>query len=544
MKSRPRYRGAVSLLLTVVLGWSLGSDVLAFQSGKRPHLARDAQQASHRGVCEVELKIPNASRSHFEPPWQVTFTRPDASTITVDAFPDGDDVYRARAYCDQVGRWRWSTTEAPKGLTRQSGEFQVAASDLPGKLRKHPQDSRQFAYDNGEWFLHIGDTGYRYVTDSEPRWRQYIDQAVQMGATKTRVWFCKSRYGVEALLTADRKAMNLPYWQEIDRRVTYALEHHPHLILQLVPYGEDTDELRRYAQDDSGAFEIARHAQARFSAFPNVHWCISNDMILGNSQNSQSGHRRLDADVIRRIGADIAKREPWGTLLTNHQSRHSGYDFTNEPWSDIITLEDLDQVHGELILEYRQKGRAPVVNDEDRYELYQPPANPRYFFRRLMWVSLLSGGHATYGGLKTYEPFDGQLQGVQGYFDACKRGALAGGADDFVHIHTFFRDSGLTLVGYEPDDACVGNDPLRVKCIRNASNYIVYHANPSETGPGSARPGASPPEVNIMLPAKSFRVRWFEPATSQWTDSPNATGPKANLRAPGGGDWMLLLQSN
>ncbi|HUT19531.1 MAG TPA: hypothetical protein VM366_10250, partial [Anaerolineae bacterium] len=34
--------------------------------------------------------------------------------------------------------------------------------------------------------------------------------------------------------------------------------------------------------------------------------------------------------------------------------------------------------------------RAPVVNDEDRYEFYRPPACPRYFFRRLMWGSLSS----------------------------------------------------------------------------------------------------------------------------------------------------------
>jgi hypothetical protein len=31
--------------------------------------------------------------------------------------------------------------------------------------------------------------------------------------------------------------------------------------------------------------------------------------------------------------------------------------------------------------------------------------NPRYFVRRLMWASLLSGGHATYGGGRTYEAY-------------------------------------------------------------------------------------------------------------------------------------------
>jgi hypothetical protein len=40
-------------------------------------------------------------------------------------------------------------------------------------------------YDNGEWFLHIGDTGYRYVVDTEPEWQRYLDQAVTvMAATK------------------------------------------------------------------------------------------------------------------------------------------------------------------------------------------------------------------------------------------------------------------------------------------------------------------------------------------------------------------------
>ena len=86
----------------------------------------------------------------------------------------------------------------------------------------------------------------------------------------------------------------------------------------------------------------------------------------------------------------LAAREPWGTLLTNHQCRWSGYAFADDAWSDAITIEDLDQADGAVIREYRRLGRAPVVNDEDRYELYRPPACPRYFFRRLMWGSLSS----------------------------------------------------------------------------------------------------------------------------------------------------------
>jgi prepilin-type processing-associated H-X9-DG protein len=119
------------------------------------------------------------------------------------------------------------------------------------------------------------------------------------------------------------------------------------------------------------------------------------------------------------------------------------------------------------------KAAQPVVLDEDRYEHWREPENPRYFFRRLMWANLLSGGHATYGGLRTYEPYDGGGGGgVQGYFDANRAGKLAGGADDFVHIHRFFADTGLTLVGMEPADELVGGEPHQVKCIGNGDTYI------------------------------------------------------------------------
>ncbi len=73
----------------------------------------------------------------------------------------------------------------------RTGRFIVTAhSALPGakgKLRGHRIDSYQFQYDNGDWFLHIGDTGYRYVVDTEPEWKAYIDQAVRiLRATKVR----------------------------------------------------------------------------------------------------------------------------------------------------------------------------------------------------------------------------------------------------------------------------------------------------------------------------------------------------------------------
>jgi hypothetical protein len=472
---------------------------------------------------------------------QIVFERPDGSQVAADAFYDGDATFKARAYCDTVGKWRWKSSSNAFDLSNESGGFEVRPSSLPGKLRLHKEDRRQFAYDNGQWFLHIGDTGYRYVTQTEPKWKEYVDQAARMGATKIRTWFCQGRSDVQILFSNNRKELNLPYWQEIDKRLQYALEKYPHIVFKLIPYGEDTEELRRYEAGDRAARLIAQYAQARFSALPNIHWCISNDreIVPGGKLTG----RKVLRQTIDRIGEDMAAREPWGTLLTNHQSRFKGYDFVDAEWSDIIMLEDMDQVDGRLFKEYYGRRAEPMVLDEDRYEHWRNPKHDRYFFRRLMWASLLSGGHATYGGLRTYEPYDGKDSGVQGYFDAVAEGKLERGADDFVHIHRFFQDSDLTLVNMRPDDAMVGDDPGKFKCIHNDHAYIIYLANPDGAKPGEANVSKTTPSVVVRLPEGTFAARWFNPKSGQWAQGPTVSGGARRLTAPGGGDWVLLLRS-
>ncbi len=510
--------------------------------------------ALHRGIYEIELRTSKPiTDPYFGVRIQVMFYRPDGTEVRVDGFYDGSDIFRARAYCDTVGQWQWSTRSNWPSLDGKQGAFKVVSSSLPGKLRQHASDSRQFAYDDGTWFLHLGDTGYRYVVDDEPHWQAYIDQAAKMGATKIRTWFCRSRHGIEALFDKDRSGLDLAYWREIDRRIAYASEHHPTVMLQLIPFGEDTEELKRYARGDRASIMAIRYAQARFSAYPNILWCISNDREIVDSDKPLTG-RQIRAETIDLIGRDMAKRKPWRTLITNHQSRFKGYRFVDAPWSDIITLEDLDQTSGKVITAYRAQGNDPIVLDEDRYELYRAPKHPRYFFRRLMWSSLLSGGSATYGGLRTYEPKESMAakpqdmkhpagQGVYGYYDAVSQGQLKRGADDFVHIHQFFSDASLTLVGLLPDDAIVGGDSAKWKCTHSDKVFIVYLANPSGSSPESDQPSARPPSVTVQVPDGRFSVQWFQPKTAAWTDGNTSVGGAQSFLAPDSGDWILLLRS-
>ncbi|MHC4518725.1 MAG: apiosidase-like domain-containing protein [Planctomycetota bacterium] len=519
--------------------------VLAAAHSSAAVLTRQGDEAPHRGVYEIDLEAEAGDRNpYFDVDLRVFFIRPDETRVTADGFYDGGRTFKARAYCDTLGVWQWRSISNVPELNGRQGQFRVVASQLNGKLRKHPDDPRQFAYDSGRWFFHIGDTGYRFVTDTEPEWKAYIDQAAETGVTKIRTWFCQARSDVQVLFADDRAAMNLPYWQEIDHRLTYALNNHPHVIFQLIPFGEDTAEIARYGQGDRASVLVGRYAQARFSAFPNVYWCLTNDRNI-ISRTPMRG-RDTSPYVVNRMAMDFYRREPWGTLITNHQRRFQGYSFVNEPWSDIITIEDLDQVAGAVILHYRRLGDDPVINDEDRYELYRPPAHPRYFFRRLMWASLFSGGAATYGGLKTYEVYDGDLRGVQGYADAVKAGKLVGGARDFRHIHKFFEDTDLTLVGMEPADEMVGYQPHRFKCIRDEDHILVYLQNPDGLDPDKADVAATHAAVKVHLPQASYGVRWYQPTSGQWMQDAEfeevAGQGEHRLKAPFAGDAILYLK--
>lgn len=503
--------------------------------------------ALHRGVWEVRFTHEEkAGNPFFDVDLNVVFTPPDGREIRAEGFYRGGSTWACRAYCSQTGVWRWRSAANRPALDGRSGSFEVLPSDLPGKLRKHPDDPRQFAWDNGEWFLHLGDTGYRYVVDTEPEWKAYIDEAAVAGFTKIRTWFCRGRHEVGALFAPGRTGLDVAYWDEIERRVTYALERHPWVQLELIPYGEDWPELRRYGAGDAAARLVARHAQARFSAFPNVQWCISNDSHISPGP----GERNADPATIDRIGRDLQAREPWGTLRSNHQARFEGYSFATNAWSDIVTLEDRDQVAGVAVLRWRERSQDdPVVLDEDRYGLYISPLHDRYYFRRLMWANLLSGGHATYGGLNTWLPFDaGGTNGVRGYRTAVREGRLDDGARDFPHIHRFFRNAGLTLVGLEPADAMAGGDGRAVKVIAGDKTVIAYLQNADGDTPQTADVRESPAACRLRLPAGAWRVRWFDPRTGRWHDpaaSARADGDRTcDFTSPFPGDAVLLLTAS
>lgn len=465
------------------------------------------------------------------------FICPGGDSIRAGSFYDGNNTFKFRAYCGETGNWKWVTSSNNADLDGKQGKFKVKPSGLKGKLKIDRSDPYQFMYDDGSWFLHIGETGYRYLVDTEKYWKEYIDQAAKMGATKIRCWFARSRHTVEALFNKERTRLDLNYWQEMEKRLNYALEKYPDIIFELIPFAEDDQELLNFRNGDPMSVKAIEYMQARWSAYPNIYYCISNDRDINRREELK--------EAVGMIGAKMAAEEPWGTLITNHQKRYQGYSFVDARWSDIITLEDIDQVDGRIVLEYRTKGKEAVVLDEDRYENWRNPENDRYYFRRLMWANLLSGGHPTYGGLRTYEAFVDTLtpSGIMGYYRANHLGLLEEGAHDFNYIHDFFTGRKIDLVSWIPSDSLAGDNPALFKCIRKGNNYIIYLQNPDDpVNHATAGPADEIPEVILDLPTDKFHCSWYCPRTGTWYDPVRVNGGTGTrLKAPGGKDWVLLV---
>ena len=229
-------------------------------------------------------------------------------------------------YCAQPGLWKWRTEANRPALNGKQGTFEVRPSQLPGKLRQHPQDQRQFAYDNGQWFLHLGDTGYRYVTDTEPLWQQYIDEAAEVGFNKIRVWFCRGRSDITAVFAQGSPGIGP---RLLGRSRTPADLCAGEVSAHSVPVDSSTARTWR----NCGATAKGIAPRCLWPAMPRPG-SPPFQTSTGASPTTAS-FRPIPANATPRpppltaLERDMRAREPWGTLLSNHQARFHGYSFVD-----------------------------------------------------------------------------------------------------------------------------------------------------------------------------------------------------------------------
>lgn len=498
-------------------------------------------QLEFAGEHVVTARVPSL-------PLQLTFTLPSGARISAKAFATSAGKAVARCYLPEAGEWKWEAKSSiGKGVA--SGHIQVNQSDLPGKLRTSQQDHRQFNYDNGNFYLHLGDIAEALLSSDETNWQAYIDQAAQAGFTKLRVRLAQTQSSTANYFDTHRKQLNLPFWDEVEKRLVHALNRFPRMQFQLDLFAEDRDELERFEEGDPMTHLAVTYITERFSSLPNVHWSLASNIDPAKDS-------AVTLQALSRLGKTIYEESPWHSLITCGLPRYAPFLFDREKWCAYASLSSLGQVDGSYIAENSAITDKPLVLDQDRAEYQLAPLQPRYYFRRLFWGVLLSGGHPTYQGLDTSGQGRGHHSGIIGYYDACHAARLKSGANDLLHIHSFLRETCGTLLGWIADDSLCGNKPLQAKAMRSSESdqCIIYISNPDAHDGHSGKKGegfysdqnASASDIfttfNLELPFATGTARWFCPSSGEWKGQVEITKASTIFLTPEPGDWVLWIQ--
>ncbi|MGI8783185.1 MAG: DUF5060 domain-containing protein [Acidobacteriota bacterium] len=548
------------------------------------------------GVYEAPLRGDGSVANPFDTMATVTFTPPSgqAKAITVHAFYDGDNIWRARVYVSETGAWRWSSACATdKGLGGKTGAFKALDSKLRGRLLPHPRNPRHWITEDGRWFLNLNDTAYfllcKYDGYGQPipfeDFTAYVRDAVAHGITSFRSWAFNGPKPLTASANSDRHRwydlfadealtrFRVDNLQQTDRRLQWMLDNYPDVYVQFILFPLGTPWRRDssfWAQMNASQKErVMRYLLARYAAYPQLFWLIVNDAHyapdkLGANQEDVAKALREakypnNIALAREVGAYFRQHDPWQHPLSTGHARTVPFQFGDEDWATYIHLEDQYDLGAQAFEPYYKFAR-PVFLGEDRYEQDRPDRDPidmRYFQRRLFWAWLLAGGSTNYGGrwwpVHPYTQAGKRATPSPWYKDIAHKEPLTG-LDSVRFIRDYFSARKIELSDFEPDHRLVGDPDQRavaqqLKLMRRGTDeYLIYHPNAAgegrETKPDTARRARL--RLDLREAHGRFTVEWYRAEDGlARKDAAIEGGGEIELISPfTGHDVVLRLRKN
>lgn len=537
------------------------------------HFTSASQAATQFGVYEITLAGDGSVANPFDTVVTVRFMPPSGmpSAKTVWAFYDGDNTWRARVYLNEMGEWTWSSTCASDArLNGQSGKFPCNFSRLRGRLLSHPKNPRQWITEDGRFFLNLSDTAYfllcrqdgngDVVTDGDAR--RYVRDDVEHGITAVRCFLASGDRGFTQsadaweqwfFLNQTHEQFRLDNLRCADRRLRLLLEEYPDVAVQLILF-----PLEAYARDDrfwtaltaEQRERLLRYLVARFAAYPQLMWLITNDAHYGEKFPHSNAHAR-------EVGAYLQQHDPWQHPRSTGHARQLPFVFGEESW---VTYIHIEHKHDLGALQYGQYHALakPVFLGEDRYEQdHGPRLDPmhmRYWQRRLFWAWLLSGGSANYGGRWwTVQPYSetGSRPTTYAARPAVTFTAALTGLGSVRPIRDFFEQRQIDLAEFAHDhtlvqDAASGEAGAPRLMRRGRDEFLIYHPFAATADQAAQVTATLTARFHLDLRESpgSFSVEWYRAAdgTTQGGD-PIAGGDWRDLTAPwSGADVVARLR--
>ena len=337
-------------------------------------------------VFEVSLKAKSPGENPYLNGPEVTalFTgmsgEAEGSTIKINGFWDGGNIWKLRFSPDKTGVWSYETTSTDKGLNGGKGKF-AAIQPSPEKLASNmllhgflgKNDAFSWRLSDGTPFLPIGDTQWSFSEEfSVQEFKAWMDVVADHGYNTFMgcVWLGKyTRFDIDPFKNKDPKndSLLVGFFQEkLDSMVAYANEKGIMMGLTIGGFPDNSQWFQKFRTIEQND-RWFKYIIARYSAY-NVRWGLFGEL------DEATGRNALEDKSWQWVGAHYAQlvkdNDPYRHPVGSHNTRVDTVA-AGDPNIDFIEVQEGDRTS---LLQYKnainlRKWNKPVWYEEYWYEM-------------------------------------------------------------------------------------------------------------------------------------------------------------------------------
>lgn len=442
----------------------------------------------------------------------VTYSRPNGTTVNFGGFYDGGQTWRIRFMPDQLGTWQYSASFSD-GRPGISGTFECIASNTPGMISKDEVNPRWFGFK-----APVGQPGTgKHVMIRSLHVSQNLVSASFPQSSRNRFldWFQEQGYNMVSVQFYQNRELWPANASEYRRLETIFDDLARRRILVYPFYGFVHGKSAQYPSP-SAQPRYFRYILARWGAYWNHLWNVS-----GPEPNLSSF---LSSADVNRIGNEVKRQDVFGHLLGVH-NKDGDDPYRNSSWSSYVTLQaEENTIAGTSALLLRNHtGTKPVYGQEDCW-----PGDPNNMdrvggctntrLRQEVWVHMISAVAFNNADVRN-SLYD--AAGLTGSLDPTKaiqaRHDIPKAIWDFMESVPFYR--------MRPrQDLVSGGFAL----AESGQHYLVY------------LPSGGSVNVNVGT-GTSYQVTWVNARNTAEKRAGGVTVNGRDLRAPDSNEWVLQL---
>lgn len=521
-------------------------------------------------VCEIRLTASTAYANPYRnAPAQVSlvFSGPSGANQKVSGFWDGSveagtnkTKMIVRFTPMSTGVWSYISTSQDPGLNNKTGSFTVVGSGR-GFLRRNANRPEQFVFDNNVKFFMWGQTYYNLVATARAGgpWKAAIDQSSANKLNKVRLLVFPFQLRDEAgdcsgtlspyadskpFNDANHTALDIQHWRRLDEVVSYLGSKQ--MIADLILFSTNCPSYSPLGNVEDERY--LRYVVARYAAFPNVIWCLTNEWQFApdGACSLPSPHPK---SYWENLGSIVRSEDPWmndssGSRqrpLSIHQRTQHTFDFLSSAWPTHAVLQDgvrngkfeaptfaYGDQWGNYSIRKNLGFGMPVVNDEYGYLGEKGGAYDRSEHRRTIWGIALAGGYGSAGDARKDIVNGSAVDCTQPYLSSVWKSAPEYG--DISRLQTYFP---LVTDWWKlKSDTSVSSSPRVYVMSEPGVRYLVYSAT-----------GGSLTLNLAQLPAgTTYKAVRYNPSTGAECSLPVLTGGAQTFNLASG-DWVLRIET-